>query len=374
MPDFSRIPNLEKLILHSCGNLVEIPESIGHLSKLVELDLKNCWRLENLPIGISKLTSLEKLIISGCKIKRLPEGIGNLTRLTVLGAEYTTIEPLPDDEHEENIQLNGGYKLTIGCVKERIFEVTSEEFQNSKICDIYLPWSKIGEWLDIQEKTVSASCQFAQLPNMEIERVKIGEWLNIREKRVSSSRQFEQLPNAEIEGVIICILCRTNTYSSFLRNNSVAVLLHNQSKDCTWYHIVKYKTKQFNEDSIWVIKIPHCIWKSIADGGDIISVSVETDDRKYISIEIDIHMCYTMRGRHSHGMGSGLSEEYQMSYDRSESNCRSIVSLEVPLWDDDGSEGIPHQHDDVSNSNEQSHSPNNCLCFRWSCLRSKSDG
>ncbi|XP_043688000.1 disease resistance protein RUN1-like [Telopea speciosissima] len=95
-PDFSGLPNLEKLILNDCRRLVEVDESIGHLKKLVNLDLQKCKRLRNLPSSVSKLASLETLDISYCsKIEKLPEGIGNLKRLTVLDARQTAIVELP---------------------------------------------------------------------------------------------------------------------------------------------------------------------------------------------------------------------------------------------------------------------------------------
>uniref|UniRef100_A0A2N9II20 ADP-ribosyl cyclase/cyclic ADP-ribose hydrolase n=1 Tax=Fagus sylvatica TaxID=28930 RepID=A0A2N9II20_FAGSY len=41
-PDFSRITNLEVLVLNNCTSLVEVHESIAYLDKLVTLDLENC--------------------------------------------------------------------------------------------------------------------------------------------------------------------------------------------------------------------------------------------------------------------------------------------------------------------------------------------
>ncbi|KAJ4969985.1 hypothetical protein NE237_003084 [Protea cynaroides] len=72
-PDFSGLLNLESLVLECCTNLVEVHHSIGHLDKLVLLNLKNCRKLKNLPNSICKLRSLENLILSGCsKLGNLP--------------------------------------------------------------------------------------------------------------------------------------------------------------------------------------------------------------------------------------------------------------------------------------------------------------
>ncbi|XP_043687997.1 disease resistance protein RPV1-like, partial [Telopea speciosissima] len=95
-PDFSGLPNLEKLILGGCVRLVEVHESIDCRTKLVELILCCCSNLSNLPSGISKLASLETLDIShSSKLKKLPKGIGNLKSLTMLNVSHTAIEELP---------------------------------------------------------------------------------------------------------------------------------------------------------------------------------------------------------------------------------------------------------------------------------------
>ncbi|TQD79623.1 hypothetical protein C1H46_034800 [Malus baccata] len=61
-PDFSGLPNLERLILKHCINLVEVDESIGDLEKLLVLNLEGCKNLMKLP----KLRSIQDLILSGC--------------------------------------------------------------------------------------------------------------------------------------------------------------------------------------------------------------------------------------------------------------------------------------------------------------------
>ncbi|KAM1413471.1 hypothetical protein ACFXTO_026063 [Malus domestica] len=61
-PDFSGLPNLERLILKHCINLVGVDESIGYLEKLLVLNLEGCKNLMKLP----KLRSIQDLILSGC--------------------------------------------------------------------------------------------------------------------------------------------------------------------------------------------------------------------------------------------------------------------------------------------------------------------
>ncbi|CAL5378152.1 unnamed protein product [Camellia sinensis] len=91
-PDFSEIPNLERIILKDCINLIEVHESIGELSRLVLLNLKYCRRLRKLPQQICHLKSLKELILYGCsELNQLPTELGNLESLTVFNADKTSI-------------------------------------------------------------------------------------------------------------------------------------------------------------------------------------------------------------------------------------------------------------------------------------------
>ncbi|CAL9009303.1 unnamed protein product [Prunus brigantina] len=65
-PDLSGVPNLEKLILKDCINLVVIDESLGNLEELIFLNLKDCRSLMKLPTRICMLRSLQELDLSGC--------------------------------------------------------------------------------------------------------------------------------------------------------------------------------------------------------------------------------------------------------------------------------------------------------------------
>ncbi|KAG5542946.1 hypothetical protein RHGRI_015890 [Rhododendron griersonianum] len=99
-PDFSKIPNLERLMLKNCASLVEVHESIGCLERLVLLNLKDCNNLRKLPRSIGKLKLLEKLVISGCsKLEELPTKMGNLESLTVLKADRIALN--------ESLSTNG---------------------------------------------------------------------------------------------------------------------------------------------------------------------------------------------------------------------------------------------------------------------------
>ena len=95
-PDFSKLPNLEKLILKDCPSLFEVHHSIGDLNNLLLLNLKDCTCLGNLPMVIYKLKSLQTLILSGCSnIDKLEEAIGQMESLTTLFADNTRLKQVP---------------------------------------------------------------------------------------------------------------------------------------------------------------------------------------------------------------------------------------------------------------------------------------
>ncbi|CAL0329513.1 unnamed protein product [Lupinus luteus] len=95
-PDFSKLPNLEKLILKDCPSLSEVHQSIGDLRNLLLINLKGCTSLRNLPMTIYKLKSVKTLIISGCSmIDKFEEDIIQMESLTTLLADLTGIKLIP---------------------------------------------------------------------------------------------------------------------------------------------------------------------------------------------------------------------------------------------------------------------------------------
>ncbi|KAL2337841.1 hypothetical protein Fmac_012287 [Flemingia macrophylla] len=95
-PNFSNLPNLEKLVLIDCPMLSEVSHSIGCLNKVHLINLRDCISLRNLPRSIYKLKSLKTLILSGCfKIDKLEEDLEQMEALTTLVADRTAITKVP---------------------------------------------------------------------------------------------------------------------------------------------------------------------------------------------------------------------------------------------------------------------------------------
>ncbi|XP_054776959.1 disease resistance protein RUN1-like isoform X2 [Prosopis cineraria] len=95
-PDFSGVPNLEKLILDGCSSLVAVHPSLGELKKVVEVSLRWCTSLEILPRKL-EMNSLMKLsLFFCCRVFMLPEFVENMKKLSSLNLSHTAITNLPE--------------------------------------------------------------------------------------------------------------------------------------------------------------------------------------------------------------------------------------------------------------------------------------
>ncbi|XP_021806791.1 TMV resistance protein N-like [Prunus avium] len=95
-PDFSKLPNLEELILKGCKELIKVHSSIGDLGRLSLVNLEGCISLWNLPRNFYKSKSIETLILNACqRFGKLAKGLGNMVSLTILEADKTAIRQIP---------------------------------------------------------------------------------------------------------------------------------------------------------------------------------------------------------------------------------------------------------------------------------------
>ncbi|TQD88333.1 hypothetical protein C1H46_026077 [Malus baccata] len=96
LPDFSKFPNLEKLILKDCKRLAKVHKCSGDLKSLVLVNLKDCEKLKALPRSFCKSKSLKTLVLDGCsRFQSLPDNLGELTSLVTLSADGTAIKKVP---------------------------------------------------------------------------------------------------------------------------------------------------------------------------------------------------------------------------------------------------------------------------------------
>ncbi len=87
---------LEKLFLPHCVALTALPDTIGELNSLTNLDLSACNKLVALPDSIGGLKALTVLDLAECMITTLPDTIGGLTALKNLYLNKSPITALPD--------------------------------------------------------------------------------------------------------------------------------------------------------------------------------------------------------------------------------------------------------------------------------------
>ena len=90
-----KLKGLKTLNLSVNFNLPLLPEWIGELSKLEELNLER-MNLKGLPNSIGKLKELRRIIVKGSSLWDLPDSFGNLAKLEYLNLDYNDITELPD--------------------------------------------------------------------------------------------------------------------------------------------------------------------------------------------------------------------------------------------------------------------------------------
>ncbi|XP_042963137.1 probable disease resistance protein RPP1 isoform X2 [Carya illinoinensis] len=92
--DISRCPNLKKINLGDCKNLVEVHDSVGFLNKLDTLNLSGCNKLKRLPSRL-QLRSLQLLNLDNCSsLQNFPEIECEMEHLQEVSLSGTAIEEL----------------------------------------------------------------------------------------------------------------------------------------------------------------------------------------------------------------------------------------------------------------------------------------
>ncbi|XP_028769750.1 TMV resistance protein N-like [Neltuma alba] len=95
VPDMAQYQCLRILDLQRCHNLIKIHDSLGSLSKLIELNVSECTKLSIFPREI-KMASLEWLSFSGCRsLEYFPHVAGKMDALDYISIDGTAIKELP---------------------------------------------------------------------------------------------------------------------------------------------------------------------------------------------------------------------------------------------------------------------------------------
>ncbi|XP_050367153.1 disease resistance protein RPV1-like isoform X2 [Argentina anserina] len=93
--DMDHLESLKELRVNGSG-IREVPSSVGMLERLDLLKLEDCKDLVSLPISVHGLKSVKVVNISGCsKLDKLPEDLGHMECLVEVDASETSIQELP---------------------------------------------------------------------------------------------------------------------------------------------------------------------------------------------------------------------------------------------------------------------------------------
>ncbi|KAK4267910.1 hypothetical protein QN277_024632 [Acacia crassicarpa] len=117
-PDFSKLPNLERLELEGCEALVDLHASIGQHKKVQVLNLKGCKNLRARCPKKFEMSALKEFVLCGCiQVKYLPEFGESMKNLEMLDVGETNLVKLP-----ESLGLLSGLKtLRLKGCKNLVF-------------------------------------------------------------------------------------------------------------------------------------------------------------------------------------------------------------------------------------------------------------
>ncbi|RVW59237.1 TMV resistance protein N [Vitis vinifera] len=97
LPNFSNVPNLERLFLSGCVSLESLPGDIDQLKHLLVLNCSGCSKLTSFPKIKCNIRKLEVLSLDGTAIKELPSSIELLEGLRKLYLDNCkNLEGLPN--------------------------------------------------------------------------------------------------------------------------------------------------------------------------------------------------------------------------------------------------------------------------------------
>jgi len=182
------LKELKELNVEGC-KLKELPESIGNLDMLIFLNIRNNYSLVSLPESLGNLKSLEKLDLSNNMIDSLPNSMGNLKNLRKLKLSHNYLKAIPDSignlEFLQVLDLRRNelknISEDIGNLKElRYLDISSNEINR-------LP-KTIGN-LTLLEEIYMDNNKIAELPES------IGNLISLKKLRIGSN-QLKNLPNS----------------------------------------------------------------------------------------------------------------------------------------------------------------------------------
>ena len=157
---------LSELYLNETA-IKDLPLSVELLTGLIKLDLRDCKNLSSLPNACYSSMSLKILTLSGCsKLDTLPENLGNLEGLEELDVSGTAIKYLPTSiNHLKNLRVLSlrGCKGLSPKPSNKLFSFPSMQQRRSPDPTAMLEFSLSGLW-SLTELDLSY-CNLQAIPN-----------------------------------------------------------------------------------------------------------------------------------------------------------------------------------------------------------------
>ncbi|KEH19080.1 disease resistance protein (TIR-NBS-LRR class), putative [Medicago truncatula] len=247
-PDFSKLPNLEKLIMNDCPCLSEIHPSIGDLNNIHLINLKNCISLSKFPKNIFKLKSLKTLILLGCtKIGSLEKDIVQMESLTELITNNTLVKEVVFSKHR-SVSVHCQSEIHLKEVLRRFLEglygaglTKIGTSHASQISDLSLRSLLIGIGKSISQGLTTNDSGDFSLPGDNYP-----SWLAYTGEGSSVNFQVPEDSDCCLKGITLCVVY-SSTPENMVAECLNGVLITNYTK-CTIQAYKRDTLSSFNDE------------------------------------------------------------------------------------------------------------------------------
>ncbi|KAJ4960389.1 hypothetical protein NE237_020299 [Protea cynaroides] len=313
----SHLPQLQSLWLQNCtklGSLPELPSSLRYL------EANGCTSMENLS-NLASASSLQRLDLSQNNICSLPADISGLSQLQIL-----TLRNCPRLQSLPMLPSNIMALDAEGCiVMERLASLANLK----KLKSLFLnSCSKLIEvkGLERLETTPTVHMQMCNglastfkdnlfqgmnepgiidtfLPGGDIP-----DRLSFRSAGSTLYFEVPQLSNHKIQGLIICAVYAADKEEDVITEGPEATFI-NRTKGLDWKHSPKINgILVTNQDHMWVSNIAEATFVDQLEGGDQVDVSIEMGDPIKVK-KCGIHLFQVMSSPYDLGAESGHKED-----------------------------------------------------------------